>query len=341
MLKKSFATVIGLAAAVSFLFSACDRKKLNIQSTTYVDDERDGAKIILGFSQIGTESSWRTENTRSVFEAAAEQGIQVLYDDAQQKQTNQLKAIRSFIVYRVDVIAFVPIVEDGWDNVLREAKEARIPVIVVDRKIKTQDESLYAGFIGEDGIEEGRKAARFLLQKYSDSTKKLNVLELRGTDYSSMAKERSAGFREVLLQDTRFCIVKSVSGDFLRSRGKEIISNIFAKEGSLSWENSSLDIIFSHNDAMSLGALDTLQLYGVNAGRDVTIVSIDGEKDAVAALREGKINCIVECNPRLGPELIKLVKTAANRNTIPRVTYVDGRVYSENDDFSLTQAVGF
>mgnify|MGYP004528270719 CR=1 FL=1 len=327
MLKKSFATVIGLAAAVSFLFSACDRKKLNIQSTTYVDDERDGAKIILGFSQIGTESSWRTENTRSVFEAAAEQGIQVLYDDAQQKQTNQLKAIRSFIVYRVDVIAFVPIVEDGWDNVLREAKEARIPVIVVDRKIKTQDESLYAGFIGEDGIEEGRKAARFLLQKYSDSTKKLNVLELRGTDYSSMAKERSAGFREVLLQDPRFCIVKSVSGDFLRSRGKEIISNIFAKEGSLSWENSSLDIIFSHNDAMSLGALDTLQLYG--------------EKDAVAALREGKINCIVECNPRLGPELIKLVKTAANRNTIPRVTYVDGRVYSENDDFSLTQAVGF
>lgn len=341
MLKKSFATVIGLAAAVSFLSSACDRKKLNIQSTTYVDDERDGAKIILGFSQIGTESSWRTENTRSVFEAAAEQGIQVLYDDAQQKQTNQLKAIRSFIVYRVDVIAFVPIVEDGWDNVLREAKEARIPVIVVDRKIKTQDESLFAGFIGEDGIEEGRKAARFLLQKYSDSTKKLNVLELRGTDYSSMAKERSAGFREVLLQDPRFCIAKSVSGDFLRSRGKEIISNIFAKEGSLSWENSALDIIFSHNDAMSLGALDTLQLYGVNAGRDVTIVSIDGEKDAVAALREGKINCIVECNPRLGPELIKLVKTAANRNTIPRVTYVDGRVYSENDDFSLTQAVGF
>ena len=126
--------------------------------------EEHSEKLILGFSQIGSESAWRTRNTQSIFEAAAENDIQILFDDAQQKQENQLKAIRSFIVYQVDVIAFVPIVEDGWDNVLQEAKDAGIPVILVDRQINA-DPSLYAGFLGEDGLEEGRRAARFLLNK--------------------------------------------------------------------------------------------------------------------------------------------------------------------------------
>ena len=155
-------------------------------------------------------------------EAAEENGIQIIFDDAQQKQENQLKAIRSFIVYQVDVIAFVPIVEDGWDNVLQEAS---IPVIVVDRQINA-DQSLYAGFLGENGLEEGRRAADFLVNKCKNSNRTVNILEMSGTENSSVVRERAKGFREIIAGDSKFKIIHSVDGDFLRSRGKEIGDNL-------------------------------------------------------------------------------------------------------------------
>lgn len=293
-----------------------------------------GAQILMGFSQIGAESAWRKRNTQSVLEAAEQNGIQLIFDDAEQKQANQLKAIRSFIVYRVDVIAFVPIVEDGWDNVLREAKEAHIPVLIVDRKIKTSDESLYAGYIGEDSIEEGRKAARFLLQKYEDVRGPLNIMEITGTVHSSVARERSAGFREVLNGYPKFSIVYSESADFLRSRGQEVTEQIIQFNGALKIGSKPVHIIFSHNDAMTLGLLDALNHHNINAGTDVTIVSIDAEQKAINALKDGRINCEIECNPELGPELMRLVKTIANRNTIPKFTYIKEQVFTETDDLS-------
>lgn len=288
--------------------------------------------LIVGFSQIGTESSWRIRNTESIFEAAAEKNIKILFDDAKQKQSNQLKAIRSFIVYQVDVIVFVPIVSDGWDNVLQEAKEAGIPVIVIDRQIDV-DSSLYAGFLGENGYEEGKTAGKFLLQKTENMKKqKINILELSGTENSSIAIERAGGFREMIQKDSRLNIIHSEDGDFLRSRGKEIMDRILGMNNGLFLDGEPIDVIFSHNDPMTLGLLESFEKN--NISDYPIIISIDAEQECIDALVNGKINCVVECNPNLGPVLMDLVEVVAAKKEIPRVTYMEEKVFTENDDFS-------
>lgn len=288
--------------------------------------------LIIGFSQIGTESSWRIRNTESIFEAASEKNIKILFDDAKQKQSNQLKAIRSFIVYQVDVIVFVPIVSDGWNNVLQEAKEADIPVIVIDRQIDV-DSSLYAGFLGENGYEEGRAAGKFLLQKVENMTnQKINILELSGTENSSIALERAGGFRDIIQKDTRLNIIHSEDGDFLRSRGKEIMDKILGMNKGLYFEGEPIDVIFSHNDPMTLGLLESFERNGVSDYP--IIISIDAEQECIDALVNGKIDCVVECNPNLGPVLMELVEAVAAKKEIPRVTYMNESVFTEDDDFS-------
>ena len=299
-------------------------------------------KLILGFSQIGSESAWRTRNTESIFEAAAENDIQILFDDAQQKQENQLKAIRSFIVYQVDVIAFVPIVEDGWDNVLQEAKEAGIPVILVDRKINS-DPSLYAGFLGENSLDEGRRAAQFLVNKCRNRTGPVTIYEMSGTENSSVVRDRALGFREIISTNPKFQIIHSEDGDFLRSRGKEIAENLILqsnRKDGLYFEGQKIDAVYSHNDSMTLGMLDTIDQYNVNT-RNTIIISVDAEQKSIDALKKGKLNCVVECNPNLGPMLMELVKEIAMGNEIPRVTYNHETVFTENDDFSKYEPRGY
>ena len=299
-------------------------------------------KLILGFSQIGSESAWRTRNTESIFEAAAENDIQILFDDAQQKQENQLKAIRSFIVYQVDVIAFVPIVEDGWDNVLQEAKEAGIPVILVDRQINA-DPSLYAGFLGENSLEEGRRAAQFLINKCRNRAGPVTIYEMSGTENSSVVRDRAQGFREIISTNPKFQIIHSEDGDFLRSRGKEIAENLITKshrKDGLYFEGQKIDAVYSHNDSMTLGMLDTIDQYNVNT-RNTIIISVDAEQKSIDALKKGKLNCVVECNPNLGPMLMALVKQIALGEEIPRITYNYETVFTENDDFSKYEPRGY
>ncbi len=331
------AVVIILSFFISLFFFKLDGK----------NPEKKDDRLILGFSQIGSESAWRTRNTQSIFEAAAANDIQILFDDAQQKQENQLKAIRSFIVYQVDIIAFVPIVEDGWDNVLREAKNAGIPVILVDRHINA-DKSLYAGFLGEDSLEEGRKAGQFLVEKCLNQKEKINILEISGTENSSVVKERSLGFREIIDGDKKFNIIHSQTGDFLRSRGKEIAENLIQKtrdsgnfkNDALYFDSQKIDVIFSHNDSMTLGVLDSFANYGINS-RDTIIISIDAEQKSIDALVDGKLNCVVECNPDSGEMLMKLVRLLASGKQIPRTTYIDERVFTENDNFELYEERGY
>ena len=330
-----------IIALIPFIYLSIPKKTAEV--------EQQSGKLILGFSQIGSESAWRTRNTQSIFEAAEENDIQIIFDDAQQKQENQLKAIRSFIVYQVDVIAFVPIVEDGWDNVLTEAQEAGIPVIVVDRQINA-DTSLYAGFLGENGLEEGRRAARFLVEKCSNQRRTINILELSGTENSSVVRERAKGFREIIETDTKFKIIHSEDGDFLRSRGKEIVENLIQnsrtpgngkiKTDGLYYNGQKIDAVYSHNDSMTLGLLDSFEKYGVNP-KDTIIISVDAEQKSIDALIAGKLNCVVECNPNLGPMLMQLVKQIANGEQIPRITYNTETVFSEDDDFSLYEPRGY
>jgi len=297
--------------------------------------------VILGFSQIGAESAWRNCNTRSVKDAAVQNGVQLVYTNAEQKQENQIKAIRSFIAFQVDVIAFVPIVVDGWDNVLQEAKKAGIPVLVTDRRINTDDKSLYAGFIGSDSREEGRQAARFLLQKFSQKSgssaqgsRSVNIVELSGTEGSSVAIGRAAGFREIIGDHPQFNIIYSESGDFLRSKGYEIMHSILEK-------SKHIDAVFSHNDGMTLGIIDAMTEDGIRPGKDIVIVSIDAEQAAIDALRQGKVNCIIECNPKIGPEIMDLVQRLAAGERIPRLQYSKSHVFYETDDLTALKPRGY
>ncbi len=230
--------------------------------------------LVLGFSQLGSESSWRVGSTVSIQQAAADSGIQLMFDNAQQKQENQIKAIRSFIAYQVDVIAFSPIVEDGWDNVLMEAKAAGIPVLLVDRYINTHDESLFDGFVGSDFEEEGRRAGRFLRDYYDERYSsvdlpedgKVRIVELMGTEGSSPMRGRYSGFREILDGDSRFEIVVSESGDFLRSLGKEKMRNIISDLKEQAEDDPAagrIDVLYSHNDGMTLGAIEALKEAGI------------------------------------------------------------------------------
>ncbi|MCL2128560.1 MAG: substrate-binding domain-containing protein, partial [Treponema sp.] len=191
--RRSFLSVALFCLAFSGCRKAAEKK------------QPDNGSFILGFSQIGAESAWRNCNTRSVQEAAASAGIQLLYFNAEQKQENQIKAIRSLIAYQADVIAFVPIVSTGWKNVLEEARDAGIPVLICDREIGIQDENLYTGFIGTNSKEEGRCAAEYLVNKFTRDESGLNpdggpvrIVELSGTEGSSVATNRALGFREVL-----------------------------------------------------------------------------------------------------------------------------------------------
>ena len=333
-----------------FLLFGCNKKSSQGQNSADSKNNQSADKLILGFSQIGSESAWRTRNTQSIFEAAAENDIQILFDDAQQKQANQLKAIRSFIVYQVDVIAFVPIVSDGWDNVLQEAKDAGIPVILVDREIDS-DPSLYAGFLGENGFEEGFAAANFLVNKCKNRKSDINIVEFSGTENSSIATQRAEGFRSIINKYEKFKIIHSEDGDFLRSRGKEIgekliensreySSNGRFKSDGLYFENQKIDAVYSHNDSMTLGLLDSIENYGVNT-RNTIIISVDAEQKSIDALKAGKLNCVVECNPNLGPMLMHLVKQIAEGKSIPRITYNNETVFTEDDDFSQYEPRGY
>src|SRR5687768_7490008 len=283
----------------------------------------DGAAkpTVLGFSQIGAESEWRTANTKSVQDAAAEAGINLKFSDAQQKQENQIRALRSFIAQRVDVIAFSPVVETGWETVLREAKAAKIPVILTDRAVDVSDESLYVTFMGSDFVEEGRKAARWLLEKTRDRPGDINIVELQGTVGSAPANDRKRGFQEVIAADPRYKIIRSQTGDFTRARGKEVM------EAFLKAEGRRINVLFAHNDDMAIGAIQAIEEAGMKPGTDIIIISIDGVKGAFEAMIAGKLNVTVECSPLLGPQLMAAVKDVVAGKPIPKRIVTEESVF--------------
>jgi galactofuranose transport system substrate-binding protein len=276
-------------------------------------------KIVVGFSQIGAESAWRVANTESIIsEAKKHPNIELKFSDAQQKQENQIKAIRSFIAQGVDVIAFSPVVETGWTPVLKEAKRARIPVILSDRAVDTDDDSLWVSFMGSDFVEEGRRAAVWLVENYArlktsgKSMDAVNIVELQGTVGSAPAIDRKDGFEEVMKKYPNYKIIKSQSGDFTRSKGKEVM------EAFLKAEGKKIDVLFGHNDDMAIGAIQAIEEYGLKPGKDIIIVSIDAVRGAFEAMIAGKLNVTVECSPLLGPQLFEAVQDLMAGKTLPR-----------------------
>jgi ABC-type sugar transport system substrate-binding protein len=269
----------------------------------------DGA-ITLGFAQVGAESGWRTANTKSIQESAKTADITLKFSDAQQKQANQIQAIRSYIQQKVSVIAFSPVVETGWDTVLKEAKTANIPVILTDRAIDSKDTTLYKSFLGSDFVNEGKEAGDWVAKEYASATAPVNVAVLEGTTGSAPANDRSKGFNDVVKADPKFKIVASQSGDFTRAQGKQVMESFLKSQ-------SKIDLLFAQNDDMGLGALDAIQAAGLTPGKDIKIVTVDGTHDGLQALADGKFNYVVECNPLLGPQLMDLVKKVAAGQSVP------------------------
>lgn len=279
-------------------------------------------KVTVGFSQIGAESGWRTAETESIQSEAKNRGIDLKFSDAQQKQENQIKALRAFLAQRVDAIILAPVVETGWEPVLRAIKRAKIPVILVDRGIKVSDESLYTTLIASDFVQEGRMAGEWLAKKLGG---KGNVVELQGTAGSAPANDRKKGFAEALQKTPGLKIIKSQSGDFTRAKGKEVMEAFIKAEGK------NINAVYAHNDDMALGAIQAIEEAGLKPGTDIIVVSIDGIKPAFEAMVDGKLNCTVECNPLLGPAAFDAVKAALAGENVPKKIIVKDEIFDQSE----------
>ncbi|MHC5022796.1 MAG: ABC transporter substrate-binding protein [Planctomycetota bacterium] len=277
--------------------------------------------VVVGFSQIGAESAWRTAETKSIRSEAAARGVVLKFSDAQQKQENQIKALRAFVAQGVDAIILAPVVETGWEPVLREVKRAGIPVILVDRGVDVSDDSLYATLIASDFVEEGRMAARWLAEKTGRAS---NVVELKGTTGSAPAIDRARGFHEVIDGHPGMQVIKSQTGEFTRSKGKEVM------EAFLKAEGDRIDAVYAHNDDMALGAIQAIEESGRSPGTDVIVVSIDGVRAAFEAMVAGRLNCTVECNPLLGPMAFDAVESALAGAELPGQTVVHDRLFDQS-----------
>ena len=276
------------------------------------------ADLTVGFSQIGAESGWRTAETQSIQAEAAKRGITLKFSDAQQKQENQIKAIRSFIAQKVDAIILAPVVETGWEPVLKQARAAKIPVILVDRGVKVSDESLYTTLIASDFVAEGRMAAEWLVAKLND---KGNVVQLEGTPGAAPAIDRAKGFAEVLEKHPGVKIVKSQTGEFTRAKGKEVM------EAFLKAEGKNINAVYAHNDDMALGAIQAIEAAGMKPGTDIIVVSIDGIKPAFEAMVGGTLNCTVECNPLMGPAAFDAIALVTAGKEVPKKTVVQDKLF--------------
>lgn len=282
----------------------------------------DDGKVTIGFSQIGAESAWRTAETESIRSEAANRGIDLKFSDAQQKQENQIKAIRTFIQQKVDGIILAPVVETGWEPVLREAKQANIPVVLVDRGVKVTDDTLYATLIASDFVEEGRRAAKFLVDKMGG---KGNIVELEGTPGAAPAIDRKKGFAEVIGQNPGMKIIVSQTGDFTRAKGKEVM------EAFLKAHGKTINAVYAHNDDMALGAIQAIEEAGMKPGTEILVVSIDGVKGAFEAMVAGKLNATIECNPLLGPAAFDAMQKLVKGESVPKSIVVEDRQFDQSN----------
>ncbi len=290
--------------------------------------ERDMTKkTVLGFCNVGKEGGWREANEASIKNAAKEADIELIYSEAELSQQRQIEILRSFIQMKVDVISFSPVVESGWDEILKEAKAAGIPVIIADRMIKTENDSLYTTFLGSDFREEGRRAARWIDEHYK-GLERVNILEIQGIQNSTPTVERKIGFNEIIVDSNKFQIIHTAYGNFTFENGRKIMQDYL---GAHSKDEQQIDVVFAHNDDMALGAIEAIEAFGLKPGTDIKVVSIDAIKNAILAIRDGKLNCSVECNPLIGPQLMKVVRDILSSKQMPMMIITEETVFTQEN----------
>ena len=282
-------------------------------------------QLVLGFSQVAAEANWDTANSESIRKAARDAGIDLRLEDAKRSQVTQMAVLRSFVEQRVDVIAFSPVVETGWENLMREIRSSGIPVVLMDRAIEINDTSLYVSLVGSDFVEEGRRAGRWLLEHTRDVPGDINIVELRGTVGSAPANDRKQGFANAIAAEQRFHIIRSQSADFDRATAREIMAEFLKAEGP------RIRVLFAHGDTMALGAIEAIEAAGFKPGSDILVISIEGSRKALEAIVAGKLNVSVECSPLLGPQLTAVARDLAAGKPVPRRVITQESVFtSEN-----------
>ncbi|KUP93295.1 galactofuranose ABC transporter, galactofuranose-binding protein YtfQ [Tritonibacter horizontis] len=280
----------------------------------------------VGFSQIGSESGWRAAETTLTKQQAEERGIDLKFSDAQQKQENQIAAIRSFIAQGVDAILLAPVVATGWDSVLQEAHEAEIPVVLLDRSVDS-DKALYLTAVGSDLVHEGAVAGQWLVDTVAGND--CRVVELQGTTGSSPAIDRKAGFESAIEGHDNIEIVRSQTGDFTRAQGKEVM------ESFLQAENGGKDIcaLYAHNDDMAVGAIQAIKEAGLKPGEDILVVSIDAVPDIFQAMAAGEANATVELTPNMAGPAFDALKAYMEDGAEPaKFIQTESKLYTQADD---------
>ena len=300
----------------------------DIEEEPYVSEDAD--RIVVGVSQLGSESMWRTANTESVQNTFTQQnGYFLIFNNARQKQENQIKAIRSFISQRVDYIVFSPVVETGWETVLQEAKEAGIPVILMDRNVDVKDKSLYVTCVGSDFVKEGEKAGRWLendLKRSGRQDSEINIVLLKGTEGSSSQIGRTKGFFEVAQAHDNWNILAQEYADFTSAKGREVMESILKKY-------SQIDVVVSQNDDMTFGALEAISESGRSVGveGDITVISVDGTHEALSMVADGIINVDIECNPNQGEYVSDVIRMLESGEKVEKQYYVDEDVFTADN----------
>ncbi|WP_425330051.1 galactofuranose ABC transporter, galactofuranose-binding protein YtfQ [Terrirubrum flagellatum] len=285
------------------------------------------AELTVGFSQIGSESGWRAAETSVSKVEAKKRNVNLKIADAQQKQENQIKAIRSFVAQRVDAIFLAPVVSTGWDAVLKEAKDAKIPVILLDRDIDPSGKELYLTAVTSDSVHEGEVAGQWLVKTIG--SKACNVVELQGTVGASVATNRKKGFDTAIASASNIKLVRSQTGDFTRAKGKEVMESFIKAEGG----GKSICAVYAHNDDMMIGAIQAMKEAGLKPGKDILTVSIDAVPDIFKAIAAGEANATVELTPDMaGPALDALIAFKSKGTVPPKWIQTESRLYTANDN---------
>jgi simple sugar transport system substrate-binding protein len=298
---------MGAALALCAVLAACTKKA------------HDG--LTVGFAQVGSESGWRAAETRMAKSAAQQRQVVLKISDAQQKQENQIKAIRSFIAQGVDGIFLAPVVSSGWDQVLAEARDAKIPVILLDRTIETADSSLYLSAVTSDTVLEGKVAGDWLVRQIAG--KPCNVVELQGTLGSSPAINRKKGFADAIAAAANVKIVRTQSADFTRAKAKEVMESFIKAESA-----NGICAVYAHNDDMMIGAIQAMKEAGLKPGKDVLTISIDAVPDIFKAMADGEANATVELTPDMAGPALDLLIAYRNSGTTPaRWVQTESKLY--------------
>lgn len=322
--KRIYAAFLVIAL---FLCSSCSMFDAEIeQEVSAVDDEL----IVVGYSQLGSESVWRTANTNSIVAALSEEnGFFLQSKNARQKQENQIKAIRSFISQRVDYIVFSPIMEEGWETVLLEAQDAGIPVILVDRTISAKDADLYTTRVGTDSYWEGEQAGRWLeedLKKHFEEDEEINIVVLQGTIGSTAQLGRSMGFDIVADTHANWNILEQETGEFTTAKGKEVMQKFLRRY-------EDIDVLVAQNDDMAFGAIEALKESGryIGFGDNIRIISFDGGRAALELVKSGEIDVDIECNPEQGETLANVIHMLERGETVEKEYIVEDKVFTKEN----------